>query len=108
MTTAIAMPMYRIIGVSSGGGEGVGEGDTVGEGLGEGLVSGVGVGSAVGVGLEVGVGMGVGVGVGDDDGYVVIVDHPLYPWTLHEARARTEYVLVLEPRLYSTVKVVVL
>ena len=70
MTAPIAMPMYRIIDVSSGGGE--------------------------------------GVGVGDDDGYVSISDHPLYPWTVHKARARTEYVLVLEPKLYSTVKVVVL
>ena len=48
-------------------------------------------------------GEGVGVGVDDGGGYVVSADHPLNPWTLHKARARTEYVLALEPRLYSTV-----
>jgi hypothetical protein len=96
--------------------EGVGSGDGVGEaegvGVCEGVEVGVGVGPLLGVGMGVDVGVGVGVdvgvGVGDDDGYVAIVDHPLYPWTVHKARARTEYVLVLEPRLYSTVNVVVL
>ena len=62
--TPKAIPMYRTLGGSSGGGKGVGEGDAVGAGLGEGVTSGVGVGFAVGAGLGVGVAVGVGVGVG--------------------------------------------
>jgi hypothetical protein len=54
------------------------------------------------------VGVGIDVGVGEGVGYAAIADQPLYPWRLHKARARTEYELVFEPRLYSTVKVVVL
>ena len=65
---------------------------------------GVAGGSGDGVGVDPGVGVNVGVGVG----YAIVADQPLYPWRLHKARARTEYELVFEPRLYSTVKVVVL
>jgi hypothetical protein len=63
-----------------------------------------GVDEAEGVGVSEGV--EVGVGVGDGDVYVVIPDHPLCPWTLHKARARTEYELALELNSYSTVKVI--
>jgi hypothetical protein len=66
----------------------------------------VGTGDCEGDG--VGVTLGEGVGVGEDVGYAVVADQPLYPWRVHKARARTEYEPVLEPRLYSTVKVVVL
>ena len=74
------------------------------EGVGDCEGDGVGVGPMLGVGAVVGVGVGVGEGVG----YFVVADHPLYPWGVHKARARTEYVLVFGPRLYCTVKVVVL
>ena len=62
----------------------------------------------LGVGVDVGVGVGIGVGVGEGVGYVVVADHPPYPWGVHKARARTEYVLVFGSRLYCTVKIVVL
>jgi len=92
------------LGVAVGSGDGVGE--AVGTGDCEG--DGVGVGVSPGVGVTVGVGVGIGVGVGEGVGYAVVADQPLYPWRLHKARARTEYELVFEPRMYSTVKVVVL
>ena len=84
----------------------VGSGDGVGEAEGVGNCEGDGVG--VGVGVRVGVGPLPGVGVGEGVGYVVVIDHPPYPWGLHKARALTEYVLVFGPRLCCTVKVVVL
>ena len=86
----------------------VGSGDEVGEPAGTGDCEDDGVGVDPGVGVNVGVGVEVGVGVGEGVGYAVVADQPLYPWRLHKARARTEYELVFEPRLYSTVKVVVL
>ena len=66
------------------------------------------MGDCEGDGVGVGVGPMLGVGVGEGVGYVVVADHPPYPWGVHKARARTEYVLVFGPRLYWTVKVVVL
>lgn len=85
--------------VGNGSGEGLGEIEGVGDCEGDGV--GVGVGPMLGVGVDVGVGVGEGVG------YVVVADHPLYPWGVHKARARTEYVLLFGPRLYCTVKIVV-
>jgi hypothetical protein len=96
------------VGVAVGSGDVLGEAEGTGDCEGDGVGVEVGPGLGVDVGVGVGVGVEIGVGVGDGVGYVVVADQLLYPWRLHKARARTEYVLVFEPRLYSTVKVVVL
>jgi len=101
--TRIPIPITVIVAIEAtakvvGNGSGEGVGDCEGDGV------GVGVGPMLGVGVDVGVGVGVGEGVG----YVVVADHPPYPWGVHKARARTEYVLVFGPRLYCTVKIVVI